>query len=49
MVAYIILLWLCIRLSAPVWVDVLCGIGVFIKTVEFGFRNAQAVKTERSD
>lgn len=49
MVAYIILLWLCIRLSAPVWVYVLYGIAVFIKTVEFGFRIAQAVKTARSD
>lgn len=49
MVAYIILLWLCIRLSAPVWVCVLCGIGVFIKTVKFGFGIAQAVKTARSE
>ena len=41
MFVYIILLWILINMSAPVWTYILLGIAAFIKVLECGIKLAQ--------
>lgn len=38
MFVYIILLWILINTSAPVWIYILLGITVFIKILDWGIK-----------
>lgn len=38
MFVYIILLWILINMSAPVWTYILLGITVFIRVLEWGIK-----------
>jgi hypothetical protein len=44
MISCILFLWICIRLSAPVWVYVLLGIYAALNCISLGARLYKAVK-----
>lgn len=38
MIVYALLFWVGIQLNAPIWYNVLVGIGVFFSTLDFGLK-----------
>lgn len=36
MIGYIILLWILIKMSAPVWLYILAGAGILLKAIKLG-------------
>lgn len=46
MISSILFLWICIRLSAPVWVYVLLGLYAVINCVSLGARLYKALKED---
>ena len=44
MIIYACLLWIGIQLHAPIWYNVLVGLGIFINVVGYGLRMYQKGK-----